>query len=218
MADIFREVDEDVRRDKAAEFWNKYQNWIIALALAIVLATGGYRYWDYQRRIAAEEAGAKFEAALQLSQQGKKDEAEAAFGALARGNASGYAVLARLRAAAEAGSQKSEEGVKLFDAIGADTSIDKNFRDLARLRAAILAIDTASLEDARKRLEPLAGADGVYRHTARELMALAAFRAEDYDMASKWLDNMIIDAQTPGSVRQRATTLQALVAAGKPAK
>ena len=100
MADIFREVDEDVRRDKAAEFWNKYQNWIIALALAIVLATGGYRYWDYQRRIAAEEAGAKFEAALQLSQQGKKDEAEAAFGALARGNASGYAVLARLRAAA----------------------------------------------------------------------------------------------------------------------
>ncbi len=218
MADIFREVDEDIRRDKAAEFWSKYQNWIIVFAVVIVLATGGYRYWDYQRRIAAEEAGAKFEAALQFSQQGKKEEAEAAFGALARSSEGGYAVLARLRAAAEAGSQKSEEGVKLFEAIGADATVDKNFRDLARLRAAILAIDTASLEDSRKRLEPLAGADGVYRHTARELLALAAFRVEDYDMASKWLDNIIIDAQSPGSVRQRATTLQALVAAGKPAK
>ena len=32
MSDIFREVDEDVRRDRAAEFWKKYQNYVIAFA------------------------------------------------------------------------------------------------------------------------------------------------------------------------------------------
>ena len=121
-------------------------------------------------------------------------------------------------AAAEAGAQDRDQGIKLFDALGADTTIDKTFRDLARLRAAILAVDRVSLDEARKRLEPLAGADGVYRHTARELLALAAFKAEDFDVASRWLDNLIVDAQTPASVRQRATTLQALIAAGRPAK
>ena len=34
MSDIFREVDEDVRRDKALQFWSKYQTLFIALALA----------------------------------------------------------------------------------------------------------------------------------------------------------------------------------------
>ncbi len=55
MADIFREVDEEVRRDKAAEFWKKYQNWIIGAAVLIILATGGWRYIEYQRRVAAEQ-------------------------------------------------------------------------------------------------------------------------------------------------------------------
>lgn len=218
MADIFREIDEEIRRDKATEFWKKYQNWIIALALLIVAATGGWRYYEYQRRIAAEEAGAKFQAAVQLAQQGKTAEAEGAFEAIARGKASGYALLARLRAAAEAAAQDRAQGVKLFDAIGADPTIDRTFRELARLRAAILAIDSASLDEARKRLEPLAGADGVYRHTAREMLALAAFRAEDFDTAARWLDTIIVDAQTPASVRQRATALQALIVAGRPAK
>ena len=218
MADIFREVDEDIRRDKAAEFWNKYQNWIIAVAILIVAASGGWRWYEYQRRIAAEEAGAKFQAALQLSQQGKTKEAEGAFESLARGNAGGYVALARLRAAAEAGAQDRDQGIKLFDAIGADATLDRSFRELARLRAAILAVDKAGLDDIRKRLEPLAAAEGIYRHTAREILALAAFKADDHDIAGKWLDTLIADAQTPASVRQRATTLQALVAAGKPAK
>ena len=35
MTDIFQEVDEEVRRDKAAEFWKKYQNLILAGAVLI---------------------------------------------------------------------------------------------------------------------------------------------------------------------------------------
>ena len=49
MSDIFQEVDEEVRRDKAAEFWKKYQNQILAAAVLIVLASAGFRYWQYER-------------------------------------------------------------------------------------------------------------------------------------------------------------------------
>lgn len=218
MADIFSEVDEEVRRDKAAQFWAKYQNVIIGLAVLIVLGTAGWRYLEYQRRLAAEEAGAKFQAAIQLAQQGKTAEAEGAFQSIARSNASGYAVLARLRAAGETGLRDRDEGIKAFDAIAADSTVEKAFRDLAALRAGILAVDKVSLEEARKRIEPLTGADGVYRHTAREILALAAFKAENFDLATKWADTIIADAQTPASVRQRAQTLQALLVAGRPAE
>ena len=45
MADIFREIDEEVRRDKAAELWKKY-GWVVtSLAVLAVLAVAGWQYW-----------------------------------------------------------------------------------------------------------------------------------------------------------------------------
>ena len=64
MTDIFQEVDEEVRRDKAAEFWKKYQNLILAAAALIVLASAGYRYWQYEREKAAQAAGDQFQQAI----------------------------------------------------------------------------------------------------------------------------------------------------------
>ena len=218
MADIFREVDEEVRRDKANEIWKKYQNWIIAAALLVVAASGGWRWYEYQRRVEAEAANAKYQDALQLSQQGKTQEAEGAFQAIARTAPGGYAALARLRAAAEASVRDADEGIKAFDVVGADASLDRAFRELARLRAGILTVDKSGFEEARKRLEPLAGTDGIFRHTAREVLALAAYKSENFDAASKWLDMLIADSTTPQSIRQRAGTLQALIVAGRPAK
>ena len=64
MSDIFQEVDEEVRRDKAAEFWKKYQNLILAGAVLVVLASAGFRYWQYERERAAQAAGDQFQQAL----------------------------------------------------------------------------------------------------------------------------------------------------------
>ncbi len=70
MSDIFQEVDEEVRRDKAVEFCTKNQNLIFAAAVVIVLATGGYRYYEYRRLQASEAAGAAFQQALSNSSIG----------------------------------------------------------------------------------------------------------------------------------------------------
>ena len=83
MSDIFQEVDEEVRRDKAVEFWTKNQNLIFAAAVVIVLATGGYRYYEYRRLQASEAAGAAFQQALELDRDGKAEEARAALAKVA---------------------------------------------------------------------------------------------------------------------------------------
>ena len=71
MSDIFQEVDEEVRRDKAAEFWKKYQNQVLAAAVLIVLASAGFRYWQYERQKATEAAGDQFQQALTALENGK---------------------------------------------------------------------------------------------------------------------------------------------------
>ena len=117
MSDFIREVEEEYRRDKAIEAWRRYQNWIIALAIVIVVAAGGWRYWQSQQRAASEAAGARFESAIQLAREGKPQDAEQAFLEIARAGPQGYAVLSRFRDAAEIASRDRPEAVTFYDAL-----------------------------------------------------------------------------------------------------
>src|SRR5271170_4656071 len=109
MSDIFHEVDEEVRRDKAAEFWKKYQNLILAGAALIVLAAAGFRYWQFEREKAEQTAGDQFQQALAALEDGKLDEAKAGFDTIAAKGPSGYRALAQL-AAAGAKAQSDPQG------------------------------------------------------------------------------------------------------------
>ena len=60
-----------------------------------------------------------------------------------------------------------------------------------------------------------AAAGAPFRNTARELLAFAALKAEDFDAAARWLDAIVVDAQAPQSIKSRAEALIGLVSAGK---
>jgi hypothetical protein len=214
MSDIFREVDEDVRRDQAAQVWARYQNWFIGLAVLVVAATGGWRFYDHYRTKQAEEAGAKYEAALALARDGKAAEAEGAFEQIARMGPKGYAVLSRLREAAEYSGTDPAAAVKAYDSIAADGTIDPLFQNLARLRAALLRLDEADEKEIENRLGTMTADDNPFRYSAREALALAALKHDDFDTAGRQLDAIVVDPQVPASMRQRAEALLAVVRAG----
>jgi hypothetical protein len=120
-------------------------------------------------------------------------------------------MLARLRAAAEVASHDPPAAVKMYDEVAADSSIDAIDRDLARIRAAGLLVDSAGYPAMLERLEPATAAGATFRHTARELLALSAWRANDTAAARKWLDLIANDGETPQGLRSRAEALQALL-------
>lgn len=211
MSDIFNEVDEEVRREQFQKLWDRYGGLIVAGAFLIVAAVGGWRGYQWYEAKQAAAAGAAFEAAASLSDQDKHAEAEAAFAKLAQDAPRGYRDLARLRAAFAAAHRDPKAAIGMFDAIAADQSVDQVNRDLATLRAGMLQIETASFDEAKRRLEPIAIAGKIYRHNARELLVLAALRAGNNAAAKQWLDAIIADAESPQSLRGRAETLQALL-------
>lgn len=210
MSDIFQEVDEAVRREKLEKLWKRYGNFVIAAAVVVLLAVGGwrgYQWWDAKQ---AAQAGAAFDAAAELADQGKTEDAEAAFARLAGQGTAGYRVLARLRAAAIVGQRDPKAGVAAYDAIANDASVGPVFQQLAGVRAAILLVDGAPLSEITRRLEPLAQPDSTFRHTAREVLALAAWKAGDTPAAKKWFDTIAGDVDTPQSMRGRVDVLMTL--------
>jgi hypothetical protein len=211
VTELFNEVDEEVRREQLQKLWEKYSVFIIAAALLVIAAVGGWRGYQYFEEKKAAEAGDAFNKAVELSEQGKHNQAETAFTDLAAKAPSGYRMLARFRAAAEAATREPQAGAKMFDELAADASIGAEQQALARIRAAGLLVDSASYADMLRRLEPDAAAGQTFRHSARELLALSAFRANDSTATRQWLDQLELDAETPPSMRSRAEALQALL-------
>jgi hypothetical protein len=211
VSELFDEVDEEVRREQLKKLWDKYSIFIIAAAILIVAAVGGYRFYRYTEAQKAAQAGDAFNKAAELSEQNKHAEAETAFANLAATAPSGYRMLARIRAAAEAAERDPKAAVKMFDDIAADRSVGTEEQAIARIRAAGLLLDTTSYNNMLQRLEPATTPTATYRHTARELLALSAWRANDAAATRQWLDMIANDGETPASLRSRAEALQALL-------
>ena len=213
MADIFHEVDEEVRREQLKKLWDRYSIYLIALAVLIIASMAAWRGYEYWVAKKAAAAGAQFEAAIALSEEGKRAEAEAAFAKVAAEAPAGYRVLARMRAAGALAQSKATDAVKAYDEISADASLGAIWQDLAAVRAGLLLVDTAALTEMRRRLELAAEPTRSFRHTARELLALSAWRNHDVVAARKYLDMIAGDAESPIGVRARADVLSALITA-----
>jgi hypothetical protein len=211
VSELFNEVDEDLRREQLKKLWDRYSLFIIAIAILIVAGVGGWRGYSYLEAKKSAEAGAAFDRAVDLSEQNKHAEAEAAFTKLAAEAPSGYRTLARLRAASEASSRDPQAAVKLYDNIAADRSVAATEQDLAKIRAGALLLETAPYNAMLARLEPASTITGTYRHSARELLALSAWRANNAVATRQWLDMIANDGETPASLRTRAEALQALL-------
>jgi len=213
VADIFHEVDEEVRREQLKKLWDRYSIYLIALAVLIVAGIGAWRGYEYWVEKRANAAGAAFEAAAALSGEGKYVEAEAAFAKVVAEAPDGYRVLARMRAAGALAQVKPADAVKAYDELSADASLGTIWQDLAAIRAGLLLVDTASLADMRRRLDQLAEPTRSFRHTARELLALSAWRNHDLSAAKRYLDMIASDGESPIGTRTRADVLSGLIAA-----
>jgi hypothetical protein len=212
--DIFREVEEDLRRERYEALWKQYGNIVVAAALVIILGVAAYKGWQYWQQSRAETAGARFEGALQLFRDGKTDEAVTALSALVSDAPVGYQTLGRMRLAAEdAKAGKKAEAIAQYQAVADDASVDSLLRGFAQLRVADLRIDDADFTEMQNRLTPLMAEGQPWRYSAEELMGLAAYKAGNAEAASRSFTLLLSDPGAPQGLRQRAEMMMTLIAA-----
>jgi hypothetical protein len=165
---LFREVEEEMRREQLAKLWERYGIYVIGLAVAVIAVVGGTKLWESRRLAAAEAAGAEFETATKLLDEGKSEDAAKAFDALAANGPKGYAGLAQLsQAGAYLKLDKRAEALAIFDKLASDGSADPLLASYARLQAAALRVGEADYAEIENRLAPLIGEDSSRRRATR---------------------------------------------------
>ncbi|MDJ0612646.1 MAG: tetratricopeptide repeat protein [Rhizobiaceae bacterium] len=210
---FIREVEDELRSDQLNTFWSKYKYLVIGGAVALVLGTAGKQGWDYWQNSIAAASGDRFIAAVELSNDGKHDEAIAALESLSADGSGQYPALAKIRLAAEfAKNDEPEKAVEAFDAIAGDSSFDESLRNVARLRSGLLLVDHGSYDEVAERLLSMADTGKSFRHSAREGLGLSAWKAKDYKQALVWFSAITEDGQAPAGVQERARIMMQLLA------
>ena len=216
MSDFIREVDEEYRQDQFRRFLSRHWVALLLLVVVVLVAAGGWRGYGHYRQQRAEAAGARYFDALDAYPTDPKASL-AGLDALAQDGPAGYRALARFRSAGELGRTDPPGAIKAFDALAADAAVPQELRDIAALRAGILAVDSADPTELDRRLGPLADTNSPYRSVAREMLAAAAMKRGDDKAAGRWLDAIEADPLASPDSRQRAGSFLAVIRAPKSA-
>ena len=213
MSDIFREIEQDLRRDKLSNIWEKYGLYIIGLAVAIVVATAAVVGWQQWEKSANEAASARYDEVLADVQKEKPEVAAEKFGAFAQDSSGGYAVLAQLQQAdALMRAGKTDEAAKTFEDVATDSDATDIIRGMASIKAMLLTLDKSSLDDVKTRMMPLVEERSPWAANAHELMGLAAYRAGDYQFANEQFQAILESQNIAPGMRDRAHVMQAVLA------
>lgn len=210
MADIFQEVDEDLRRDKAAEWWKRYSIFIYAAAAVVVIGVAGYKGWQtYDEKLRGERSEAYAEA-LVLIDDGNDAKARQALAALSDPTGDGYPLLAALtqaQLAAEAGDAATAE--QIWQQMAGDGGSGTAMAQLGSLLSVLHNMNDGDPAVLRGELQSLAGPEASYRFTALELLATLALREGDAAAAREHLVKITDDPAAPSGSRSRAAELLA---------
>jgi len=206
MSDIFQEVEEDVRRERYEQLWKKYGNYVVAAAVVLVLAVGGYQAWKAYDLNQRQQISDRYQAAQALAEAGKATEAEAAFLELSKDRHTGYATLAKLHlAGAYLAQGKRDPALTLLREL--TTNSDPAISNAARLRLAWMEADARPRNEVEAILAPLNVADNPWRFAAAEVLAYMDFKSGSRTQAETDYLKLSQELEAPANLRQRAAAI-----------
>lgn len=186
-AALLQEVDEAVRKDRLDTIMQRYGRWIIGGVLAILLAFGGYLYWNHRQDVARGEQAEQLIAALDKLQTNQPRAAASELEKIAAEGSPAYRAAALMQQAnIKAGAGDLKAAAALMAKIVADTEVDRSLRDLALIRQTAFEYDTLKPEAVIARMKPIVDASdpaSSWFASAAELSASAHYRLGQFDQA-----------------------------------
>jgi len=215
---IFREVDEELQRERMRTLWRRFGPYVIGAAVAVVLIVAINEGWAWWRNSTAASASDEYYAALKLADSGDVAGAQAELTKI-EGQGGGYATLAKFKQAALLAKEgKQAEAVAAYDALAAAES-NVRLRELALVLAGNILVDSGTLADVEQRVGSLNTPDSPMRNSAREAIGLAQYKAGDLAAAKATFESIMADPIAPRDLQSRADVYlgQIIAEGGAPA-
>lgn len=200
---IFSEVDEELRRERLRKLWRQFGPYVIAAAVAVVIAVAINEGWQWWQNSNAARSSDQFYAALELAEAGDVAGAQTALDGVIASGSGNYPLLARFRQAALLGREgNTVEAVAAYDALANADTLPR-LRELALILAANLLVDSGDVAAVTQRVQGLAVPENPMRNAAFEAIGLAQYKAGDLNSALATFETIAADPGVNSEVRQR---------------
>ena len=211
VSDIFREIEDELRRDNLLKLWQRYGKYIIAVAVLALVIAGGIVAWRDHQVTERRAQGQRYSSALALVREGKAAEAAKVFALLGQ-EGGGYSLLARFVEAemlAKSGDRKA--AVAVYEQLAGGAGTDPEFRDLAVLLSVMHGLPDGDPKAAVERLQPLSASGNPWRASALDLTAAAKLKSGDRNGALAIYKELADDLSAPQGLRARAAEMAAAI-------
>ena len=208
-SDIFlREVDENLRRDRARDFAKKYGSWLIGAVLLFLVASGGWIYWKQRQQQHSQQQVEQLAELYKSLGTGNVAKAQPKLDQFAENGSKGVRASALFTSAAIA---LEKNDVKLatakFHEIASDDDLPKPYRDMALIRQTALEFDSLKPEVVIARLEPLSKPGNPWFGSAGEMTAAALIKQGKKADAGRLYAAIARDKTVPDAIRARSVQI-----------
>jgi hypothetical protein len=207
VPDIFDEIQEDLRAERARRLGRRYGGALAALLVLVLAGTGGFVWWQNRQKAAADAAALAYIDAAAAADHDKPG-AAASLASLAATGPGGYRILANLRLAAiDWKDGREKPALAAWQAVAGDQSAPQLLRDLATLSLVEHQLDTGNPVLLKQQAQSLTAADNPWRPMAEQVIALLDLRAGKPAEATTILKRLSTDPLSPPSMREMAGDL-----------
>jgi hypothetical protein len=210
VSEIFREIEEELRRDRLWNLWSRYGRYLIAFVVVALLLAAAFAGWRAYQASERRDQAARYAEALTLSREpGREPEAATVFGVIAR-EGGPYSLPAAFEQAELLAKSGDRQGaIAVYDRLAGAPGIDREYRDLAVVLSVMYGLQDADPQAAIDRLAPLTASDRPWRATALELTAAAKLKTGDRAAALAIYQQLADDLGAPRGLRARAAEMAA---------
>ncbi len=205
---FLREVDENLRRDRARDFAKQYGSWLIGALVLFLLASGGYIYWKHRQQLDAERRVEQLASVYRNIGTGKMAGAPQKLNQLAEDGGPALRASALITLAAIALEQNDVKAATArFREIATDEDLPKPYRDIALIRQTALEFDSLKPGEVIARLDPLAKPGSPWFGSAGDMTAAALFKQGKKAEAGRLYGAIAKDRTVPDSIRARSVQI-----------
>lgn len=213
MADLLREIDEELQREHMMALWAKYKQVVLTLALALVVGTASYSAWQDHSKVEKTKRSVALYDIMSRSKITEAEKLEALQGFVREFQGKGQAIIARFVISdIQARSGALPQAVATLENVAQDQTVPELMRKYAGFQALQLQIDTGDAAMLRQKLEPFLAAGEPWRFSAKALQGLLLAKNGDSVQANAIFSALVKDDDAPTSVREYAHELAAYYA------
>lgn len=202
---FIREVDENLRRSQAEDFFRRWGAWVIGGAVLLLAGIAAWLFWRNHQAEQAAGQSQKLAAVISDIGTGNTRTVEQRLAEIQAQGTDEFAGLAQMTGAAFA-LQKGDraKAIAACRAVAADGDQPQAVRDAALLRGTALEFDSLKPEEVIARLQPLAKPDSGWFGSAAELTAMAMLKQNRRSEAGRLFAAIAARNDVPGSLKSRA--------------